>query len=195
MTAEQRCCCWFLFSSHVNDVPYPTLLTAIVTVHIGLKISQQQLCCYAKFISLDNINQNCVCNCKKSTCFILIKDLGHTPHTRQKKWTTEQQYMHTSATRSSLRMRTFTQVRVFNFDILWKSCCYWILAWCNCAQWYTIRTDVIIIQTQNDFCCFPSVTFEPVHYLLNFRAFYINSWGKALQQLETVSIAEPLPNR
>jgi len=32
-------------------------------------------------------------------------------------------------------------------------------------------TDVIRIQTQNDFCCFLSVTFEPLHYLLNFRVF------------------------
>ena len=32
-------------------------------------------------------------------------------------------------------------------------------------------TDVIRTQTQNDFCCFPSVTFEPLHYLLNFRVF------------------------
>ena len=32
-------------------------------------------------------------------------------------------------------------------------------------------TDVIRIQTQNGFCCFPSVTFEPLHYLLNFRVF------------------------
>ena len=38
-------------------------------------------------------------------------------------------------------------------------------------------TDVIRIQTQNDFCCFPSVTFEPLHYLLNFRVFYINFCG------------------
>jgi len=28
---------------------------------------------------------------------------------------------------------------------------------------------------QNDFCCFPSATFVPLHYLLNFRVFfYIN---------------------
>jgi len=33
-------------------------------------------------------------------------------------------------------------------------------------------TDVIRIQTQNDFCCFPSVTFEPLHYLLNFEFFF-----------------------
>ena len=33
-------------------------------------------------------------------------------------------------------------------------------------------TDVIRIQTQNDFCCFPSVTFEPLHYLLNFIEFF-----------------------
>ena len=32
-------------------------------------------------------------------------------------------------------------------------------------------TDVIRIQTQNDICCFPSVTFEPLHYLLNFEFF------------------------
>jgi len=32
-------------------------------------------------------------------------------------------------------------------------------------------TDVIRIQTQNDFCCFPSVTIVPLHYLLNFRVF------------------------
>jgi len=32
-------------------------------------------------------------------------------------------------------------------------------------------TDVIRIQTQNGFCCFPSVTIEPLHYLLNFRVF------------------------
>jgi len=38
-------------------------------------------------------------------------------------------------------------------------------------------TDVIRIQTQNDFCCFPSVTFEPLHYLLNFRVFNINFCG------------------
>jgi len=31
--------------------------------------------------------------------------------------------------------------------------------------------DVIRIQTQNDFCCFPSVTFDPLHYMLNFRVF------------------------
>jgi len=33
-------------------------------------------------------------------------------------------------------------------------------------------TDVIRIQTQNDFCCFPSLTFEPLHYLLNFKVFF-----------------------
>jgi len=38
-------------------------------------------------------------------------------------------------------------------------------------------TDVITIQTQNDFCYFLSVTFEPLHYLLNFRVFYINFYG------------------
>jgi len=34
-------------------------------------------------------------------------------------------------------------------------------------------TDVIRIQTQNDVCYFPSVTFAPLHYLLNFSVFYI----------------------
>jgi len=38
-------------------------------------------------------------------------------------------------------------------------------------------TDVISIQTQNDFCSLPSVTFKPLHYLLNFRVFYINFCG------------------
>jgi len=32
-------------------------------------------------------------------------------------------------------------------------------------------TDVMRIETKNDFCCFPSVTFEPLHYLLNCRVF------------------------
>ena len=33
-------------------------------------------------------------------------------------------------------------------------------------------TDVIRIQTQNDFYCFPSATFEPLHCLLNFIEFF-----------------------
>jgi len=37
-------------------------------------------------------------------------------------------------------------------------------------------TDVIRIQTQNDFYCFPSATFAPLHYLLNYIVFYINFW-------------------
>jgi len=33
--------------------------------------------------------------------------------------------------------------------------------------------DVIEIQTQSNFCCCPSVAIVPLHYLLNFRVFYI----------------------
>jgi len=44
-------------------------------------------------------------------------------------------------------------------------------------QWHDSvhLSSVYTIQTRNDFCCFPSVTFEPLHYLLNFRVFYINN--------------------
>jgi len=31
--------------------------------------------------------------------------------------------------------------------------------------------DIIRRQTQNDFCCFPSVSIAPLHYLLNLRIF------------------------
>jgi len=33
--------------------------------------------------------------------------------------------------------------------------------------------DIIRRQTQNDFCCFPSVSIVPLHCLLNLRIFYI----------------------